>query len=281
MKKLIKKFPLLLGAARWYRDMGVAKRPAVETPFGFRFVGLEAMQKGEFEVEEVTLFRRLLTQNEVFINIGANTGYYCCFALQSKKEVVAFEPSDMNLKALFRNVKENGWEKGIEVFPLALSENCGLATFYGTGLLGSLVKGWSNNPDQISRTVPLNTLDRILGGHFEEKRCLIVMDVEGAELSVLKGGGEILSQEPKPLWMVEANIGVHFVGTKNQSNPDVIPLFEKFWEKGYVAWTATEVPRRVPKEEVEKVIATGEDTLKTHNFVFADPAIDLNGIASQ
>jgi len=52
------------------------------------------------------------------VNVGANTGYYCCLALDRNKYVIAFEPINLNVKYLLRNIKANNWDDRIEVYPM-------------------------------------------------------------------------------------------------------------------------------------------------------------------
>lgn len=117
----------------WWGTKVWTRTSEVVTPLGFKLTsGLhpayELMRSGKFEVEETAIIARLLPIVDVFVDIGANLGYYTCLALQSGKPVVAFEPQQQNLQCLFRNLTANGWEDRAEVFPLALSDRPGLLT---------------------------------------------------------------------------------------------------------------------------------------------------------
>lgn len=85
-------------------------RPAVSTPFGFRFNGTPAMQNGSFEPFETKLVQALLARTDRFVNVGANTGYYCCFAQQAGIPTVALEPVAENVQILAENLRVNGWD---------------------------------------------------------------------------------------------------------------------------------------------------------------------------
>ena len=57
----------------------------VMTPLGFKFGGStsqhhRAMQQGTFEAGEVRLLTKLLPAANVFIDVGANAGYFTCLA---------------------------------------------------------------------------------------------------------------------------------------------------------------------------------------------------------
>ena len=135
----------------------------------------------------------LLKRVDVFINVGANIGYYCCWALKAGKHVVAFEPVEMNLRCLLRNVTANGWESNIEVFPLALTNACGIVRLYGANgggrTTGSLLKGWAGAAEKDVMFAPASTLDTVLGSRFAGRQCLVLADIEGAEKSISRGRG--------------------------------------------------------------------------------------------
>jgi FkbM family methyltransferase len=169
----------------------------IVTAEGFRLVtGLHPayrlMREGKFEVEETKIISNLLPRVDAFIDVGANLGYYACLALHMRKPVIAFEPQSHNLRILYKNMFLNGWEKEIEIVPMALSDRPGLLTLYGaSGPSASLVMGWDGYSSRFKKTVPVSTLDNILGGRLENQRLLIKVDVEGAEYQVLRGGGDV------------------------------------------------------------------------------------------
>lgn len=120
LKPLVERFPLVARTYRHVRDLQFVNRDPVLTPFGFYFSGDPSMENGSFEAEEIEIVSEILKQTNVFINVGANYGYYCCLALQAGVHTVAFEPIDLNLRLLYKNIQVNGWQDKIEIFPLAL-----------------------------------------------------------------------------------------------------------------------------------------------------------------
>jgi FkbM family methyltransferase len=262
-------FPRVSIACRRFQNERVSIREPVDTPMGFKLVGLPVMERGSFEQEEALLVRRLLKEADVVINVGANVGFYCCLSLHEKKQVVAFEPIAPNLRCLYKNITANHWQDKIEIFPIAVSNKTGLLEIFGGGTGASLIKGWSGTPENYVEWVPVSTLDIVLGSRFVGKRCLFIVDIEGAELGMLEGASQMLAADPKPIWLVEVSIAEH--QPKGVSlNPNLISTFEKFWAHGYEAWTATKVPRLVLRDEVENIVKTGKDTLLTHDFIFVE-----------
>lgn len=268
-RPFVDRFPALANTYRLYRDSRLLHVEPVATPMGFRFIGNESMQNGAFEPDETALIARLLDDAEVFVDVGANIGYYCCLALARHKHTIAFEPIATNLRYLTKNVIANGWRDDIEIFPLALADASGIVDIYGGGTGASLVEGWAGTPGHYVSHVPCSTLDKTIGGRFRGRRVLVVMDVEGAELSALRGGLSLVEQDPKPNWLVEISVGEHQPkGTR--VNPNLRQTFDIFWDRGYDAWTATRQPRRVDRPEVDAIVGGGPNTLGTHNYLFLE-----------
>jgi FkbM family methyltransferase len=270
VRPIMERFPKVATAYRSARDgLQIYEAPKA-TPMGFRMVGNHMMQTGEFEVTEVSFVKQLFKHTNVFINVGANVGFYCCHALQNNKRVVAFEPLQSNLIQLYQNIKNNGWEHKIEIFPLALSDNCGLLHIYGSGTGASLIEGWAGVSNQFFTMIPVSTLDTVLGTRFQKEDCLLLIDIEGAEYHMLHGATNFLKRTPKPIWIVE-------IQTTNHQpegitiNPNFYNTFSIFWDAGYEAWTVEQQSRFINRDEVKAIEKTHIDTLKVHNFLFIEP----------
>ena len=249
------------------------KTREVVTPLGFKLrSGLhpayELMRVGKFEIEETAIISKYLPRVDVFVDIGANLGYYTCLALQAGKPVVAFEPQEQNLQCLFQNLTANGWSNEAEIFPLALSDRPGLLTLYGaSGPSASLIKNWAGYSSIFKKTVPVSTLDNVLAGRFFGQRLFIKMDVEGAEYQVLKGALATLRLIPKPIWLLEICLQeFHPEGR----NPDFQEIFKLFWDNGYQSFTATDDLKLVSQGEVSEWVNKGRSGSGTFNYLFLD-----------
>ena len=265
--QLIKNIP---GINRFFYAMqySILEEPH-DTSMGFKFCGNPSMEQGSFEIEEIWVVKEILPFIDVFINIGANIGLYCCIAQQYGKYTLAFEPMESNLKYLYKNLVSNGWDKNIEVYPIALGNHSGLITIYGTGTGASLIQGWAGVSKDYATIVPVFTLDTLLGNRFDGKQCFFVIDIEGAEDSMLEGARNFLALQPNPVWMVEISITDHWPdGIK--INPRLLETFQKFWDMGYQAWTANHEMRMVTKEEIMKIRESGCDSIFTYNFLFIE-----------
>ncbi|EKD98146.1 MAG: hypothetical protein ACD_23C00564G0002 [uncultured bacterium] len=203
---------------------------------------------------------------DVLINVGANVGYYCCHALSLGKPVIAIEPIARNLHYLLTNIRNNGWERQAEVFPVAVGDGANILQMWGGGTGASLIKGWASIPESYVTQVPVLTLDRLLGNALCGKRALILVDVEGAEYMMLQGATETLLNDPRPIWMIEISVNEH-QPTGTTINPHLMETFDMFFEHGYRAFAADTSMAEVSREAVF-LASKGETQLRTHNFVF-------------
>jgi len=141
IKSVIEKnFPHVAQFYRNFRDLSDRNSPAIKTPWGFTHAGNPQMAAGTFEPQETLLVRELLREVDIFVNIGANVGYYCCHALSLGKPVIAVEPIVRNLHYLIRNITENGWAGQADIFPVALGEKTDVLRMYGGVLVHLLLK---------------------------------------------------------------------------------------------------------------------------------------------
>jgi len=268
-RTLVERFPTLAQTYRYWRDTRALSEKPHQTPLGFLFCGNPEMVAGTFEHEEVSLISRLLQDADVFIDIGANIGYYCCLALAKGKPVIAFEPIHNNLQFLYKNIHANGWDDRVEIFPLALSDRSGMIEIYGGGVIASLVKGWSDTSAGYKTFVPVSTLDATLGPRFHGQHCLVIVDIEGAEYDMLCGARQFLQISPKPVWMVEITVSKHQPQGIN-INPNFLATFELFWQNGYEAWTINRVIRKLTEAEIRQISTGGAKTYSGHNILFVE-----------
>ena len=265
------RFPMLMAAFRAVKEVFNASRSMSMSPLGFKFVGLRDMEEGTFESDEVAIVQRLLPHVDVVINIGANSGYYCCIAASAGKRAIAFEPFFPNTQLLLRNIKENGWSDLVEVYPMGLADAVGIAELFGGGPAASLTKGWAGASPARVRLAAISTADAVLGERLNGQKALVIIDIEGAEFRALKGSSLLLAQSPRPIWMIE--IVVDENRPKDASvNPNLRDTFLLFWQLGYESWTADARRIRVEPEDVDRALRAETNTMGAHNSLFLDPA---------
>jgi FkbM family methyltransferase len=254
------------GAYRDFRKAGFKR-----TPYGFLMAGPASMQNGSYEVEETKNIINCMKEAEVFIDIGANVGYYTCIARSMKMKVLAVEPLWHNLQYFYHNLNINNWND-VEVYPVGLDDKPGLAVLYGVGTAASFIKDWSGVSTKM-RMVPLSTLDILAAKRFSGRKIVIKIDVEGIEYRVLKGAHEIMSLSPSPVWIVETGLTGHFPRGHNE---DFIKVFEEFWSMGYAAYdVANAVAEKINEAQVRNWVKS-LNTEDHYNFLFKkenDPVV--------
>ena len=280
-KEYLKRYPWavdlrnrLVRANWWLRDIRSAylsrATQAVVTPHGFRLLGTNsihhlAMQAGTFEPEETALFKEIFQSADIFVDVGANIGFYACLARQSGLHVIAVEPLLKNLEYLYGNLSVNAWDD-VEVFPLGLGEHSGVATLFGGSSTGaSLIGSWAGASQRFRQTIPITTLDILLGNRFSGKRVFIKMDVEGAEYPALLGAVKVMDREPKPVWVVEICLNEYH---PKGINPNFRDTFGLFWQHGYQARTADKLDKVIQPADIERWATNGHCDSGTINYRF-------------
>lgn len=234
--------------------------------YGFRFFGPDSLLEDSFEQDEIKLVSSLLPECDRFIDVGANVGLYACIARSRGIPVIAIEPLQSNLRLLLANLMENGWSD-TEVIAAGLGSAAGIADLFGSGTGASLVPGWATLPENtlLRERIPLTTLDAVLGDRFVEERLLIKVDVEGAELDLLKGAVRTFSRPRAPLWLMEICLTENFPGGQN---PNFAATFETFFAQGYRAETADAERRAVTRPDVEQWVRAGRAAFGSYNYLF-------------
>jgi FkbM family methyltransferase len=162
-----------------------------------------------YSKDELLVLHTILEKNMTFFDVGANNGYFTIYAAKRlpQGKVISFEPVSPVFQNLLFNIKLNNFTN-ITAYNLGLSDGekdrleiftsdndlyDALSTFYPTGertkKLGEIKL---SALDTIAEELSLNSID------------VIKIDVEGAELEVLKGSQRVLSKF-KPKILIEIN----------------------------------------------------------------------------
>jgi FkbM family methyltransferase len=136
-------------------------------------------------------------RGDIVVDAGAHVGFYTLKAAKevgSRGHVIAIEPEDKNYELLTTNIRINKY-KNITPIKSALSDFEGKARFFlkARSCSHSLIgKTWIT-PIVGSTEVTVTTLDNILEELDIKKVDLLKINVEGAELAVLKGCKKFLT----------------------------------------------------------------------------------------
>jgi FkbM family methyltransferase len=167
------------------------------------------MAAGLYELDTLRLIRRTLRPGDHFADCGANVGYFTLAAARlvgPTGRVDAFEPDPLNRARLEAHLAANDSPAWVRVHPVALSDRPGEATLYHpTGDArnhgeASLFAPPGATTAQ-SYTVSTARLDDIL----DASPRLVKMDIEGAELTALRGAERLLRSPRSPAFVIEHN----------------------------------------------------------------------------
>lgn len=142
---------------------------------------------------------RNLPKHDVFLDIGANCGYYTALAQAYSVETHAFEPNPSYSKMLRKTLEHNAFPSAY-VYNYALADTEGtLPLEIPTNLHGSAsLKPINEGFETVTIDVPVITLDSF---YFPDRSVLIKMDVEKAEEMVWNGGKRFMAEHDVTLVM--------------------------------------------------------------------------------
>ena len=166
---------------------------------------------GSFEPNEFAFLDRTLRHGMTFLDIGANHGLYSLFAagrVGTPGRVVAFEPSSRERHILQRNLSLNRLSN-VTVLPVALADERAEAHLQIAPVLHgghNTLGGFAHEgvAAVAAELVPVETLDEVADRLELDKVDVIKIDVEGAEVRVLKGAHRLLTT-CRPVLLIEAN----------------------------------------------------------------------------
>lgn len=168
-------------------------------------VGLHGCWLGTYEWRKQLAFARAIPRAAVVYDVGANTGFYTLLAARRAGPdgaVHAFEPNPRNLAPLREHVRLNRFDR-VTVHPVALADRAGEMAFSDSGsFTGRLT-------EQGALRVAVATLDQIAGERRAAPPTVMKIDVEGAELSVLRGGRELIERHRPVIFLATHGREVH------------------------------------------------------------------------
>ena len=149
-----------------------------------------------YDKNQRKLFCDAIEPGSVVLDVGANIGVYTLLAAKRGARVFAIEADPRNLEMLRHHVHLNGFDDRVTIFPIAVGSNEGAVTLYrfpGNWGHSNLFEG--TDPVQ----VPCRTIDSLdlppIG--------VCKMDIEGSELSALKGMEATIQRSPRMKLLIE------------------------------------------------------------------------------
>jgi len=167
---------------------------------------LEAYAKNLVHEKSTTkLFKKIIKEGDVVVDVGANIGYFTLLAARlvgPKGKVFSFEPEPLNFRYLTKNIELNNYSQ-VFAYQMAVSNKNGKTKLYlcdydsGHHTINKYegVKAYSRGRPTRKHSVEIETV--VLDDFLKEKTNhidVVKIDVEGAELLVIKGMEEILKK---------------------------------------------------------------------------------------
>ena len=166
-------------------------------PGGERIRATARYRQLSWNPEEYRAIRTAVRPGDVVIDAGANVGSYTLlFAIWAGAEgrVFAFEPAPDAREGLRRHVELNGLADRVEIGPFALSSMVGSVRFHVDGASGTnAIAVASDRAAARAIEVETTTIDAFCEGH-RLRPDVVKIDVEGAELDVIKGARQVLAR---------------------------------------------------------------------------------------
>lgn len=209
--------------------------------------------------------RSALRPGDCCLDIGSHKGAYAYWMAERVGRgglVVAFEPQP-GYASMQRRLWERSGKQHVRVEELALSDAAGEATLWipswGPSPGASLVRS-SLGEGATEVRVPMLSLDAYAAQKQLPRVALIKCDVEGHELSVFRGGEQVLRRDkPALLFECEARFG---------GEDRVRSVFAYLRSIGYRGWFVHR-GRKVASEDFRAAVHQSPELKRTcNNFVF-------------
>jgi FkbM family methyltransferase len=161
-----------------------------------------AMYFGCFEVTTMRLLHKLARPGDTVVDVGANIGFVTAHlskAVRNTGKVLSFEPIPSNIVRLKETLRLNNITnvQVIEAGAAAESGEFKMYTFEDRHAFASMAPLYAGGKEVTCKVVPLDDV-------IKTPVSVIKIDVEGAEVGVLKGAKRVLA-EYKPHLVIENN----------------------------------------------------------------------------
>lgn len=183
----------------------------------------------DHDPEVKRLINSELKDGGLFIDIGANIGYFSLLAAVKKNvEVIAFEPSPRERKRFYENIGLNGFNN-IVTYPFALSDGSqklklSIARDWNPGLNSFVNDLGTEEVDSIE--VNCHSFDSIVTDEMAKRVRLIKIDVEGYEMTVLNGMKGSMDKLGQAKFILEIN--TKFLELAGYSVKSIYDFFDSY-----------------------------------------------------
>jgi FkbM family methyltransferase len=157
--------------------------------------------RGDYEPTVQAAIEQRLRPGMTFYDVGANAGFFSLLSatlVGSEGKVVSFEPHPETANQLRRQMAANH-ANNVEVVEAAVCDKIGTAEF-GDDTIAVMASLAGAATTSRTITVQTTTLDRVAASRTSPD--LLKIDVEGAEIDVLRGAEQLILQK-RPVLLVE------------------------------------------------------------------------------
>ena len=216
-----------------------------------QFVSRRIREEGVWEPYETSLLLALLSPGDVFIDVGANIGYFSVLAASvvgDQGAVFAFEPDPDNFQLLQANAVLNAQQNCITIVPAALSDVTGEGRlFLAADNLGDH-QVYAGEEARPSIAIAL-----LQGSEYLEARLqrldLIKVDTQGSEFHVIAGLMPLLLRlQRKPRIIIE--LTPHAL---RQAGASGRALIESLAKLGQPMWIIDHMEHRLHASSAEEL----------------------------
>lgn len=187
------------------------------------------------EYNEMKFIEQFVKKGDTCIDVGANIGAISLLAAsRGAEKVFAFEPTDVCIKRCKENIAINNFNQHIFVHGCIVSDSTKVQTFVVSkhSEVNALLAKDAPTQDTKRIRVPSTTLDIFCKEQNCARISLVKIDVEGAELRVLQGMKQLLSNHAVDAILFEWNARAHAF---NYTFEDIVAFLKKY---GYTLYTA-------------------------------------------
>ncbi|MGH7950338.1 MAG: FkbM family methyltransferase [Limisphaerales bacterium] len=180
-------------------------------PFGDQIIRLDETLRRwnlQSEIQIQNVMRQELRPGDCMLDVGANFGLHTLLAgklVGPQGAVYSFEPVPKSIQMLRHHLALNKLQQIVQIVSAAVSDSCATHVSFFSGadefdLTASLVGGAGNTRRQRVANIRLDDFVATIKRPVK----LVKIDVEGAELNVLRGSQMLLKRD-RPIMVIEVH----------------------------------------------------------------------------
>jgi FkbM family methyltransferase len=204
---------------------------------------------GSYEPIQTTWFKQCLRQGDVFIDVGANCGYYTTLAallVGPTGRIFAFEPSPIASQVIEEMIKDSNLQNVLLTKAAVGREPSNVSLFLPTTRHLHSPSILYSDPSFVPIKVPVLALDDFMPLESISKIKLVKIDVEGYEPDVLSGMERLIKEKRIENIICEFNSG-----WLNRNSTTPAQLYERFINLGYQVRMQTTLEENVNRKDGE------------------------------